>query len=138
MEHNTAQEYISQFLDNELSSELLQPLFQHLGECEECRKFFVQSKSVQDQVKKVDYVSVPDMIDKKFEVLGMGEKNQRLLSQKFVVSFPSAMLSGILMMMISILFAIFIGNIQAKQHFDEQKSEIEYFRSATLQMPYYN
>ena len=138
MDCQTSKEHISQFLDDELSRELLPSLFQHLGDCEECRNFFVQTKLVHDTVKKMKYAAVPEDLDEKFAVLGMEEKKEPLMARKFTLSLPSAILSGFLVFIISIIFILFIGDIQTKIQFDEQKPEAEYFRPATLQMPYYN
>lgn len=130
----TNKERISQFMDDELQTEELQPMFQHLGECEECRKFFVQTKTIRDGIKNFEQVEVPESINKKFDVLAMEEKKQPLMHRKFTVSVPSALLSGIVVLMISILFVSFINTIQ----FDRQKPEADYFKQTTLQTPYYN
>lgn len=111
MNCQTSQEQVSQLLDNELPQESLQPLFQHLGECEECRNIFVQTKIIHDGVKNVGHVSAPKEIDEKFAVLGM-ERQQSILSRKFTISVSSAFLSGVLLFMISIMaFVLFDKSI---------------------------
>ncbi|MDD8016863.1 MAG: zf-HC2 domain-containing protein [Bacteroidota bacterium] len=103
MDCQTSKEYISQFLDNELPQELLQPLFRHLADCGECRTFFVHTKSIHDSVKKLEYVPVPESLDQKFAVLGMEEKKVSVLFKNNFVSIPTAILSVIFAFMISIL-----------------------------------
>ena len=113
MDCQTSKEHISQLLDNELSPELLPPLFQHLGNCEECRNYFVQTKSVHDAVKKLEYVAVPSEMDDKFAVLEMGEKKVSWINRKFTISV-SSMFYSIGVAIIMTLFIYAVGIIQEK------------------------
>ena len=138
MEHNTAQEQISQFLDDELPKEELQPMFMHLGECDECRGFFVRSNSIRDTAKQMRYMPFPDQIDQKFSVLGMNNTQTSLLKRTFTISVPSAMLSVLLVFMISIVIVSFIGELQSKIQYTGQKTEVDNFKPTTIQVFYYN
>jgi len=129
MNCRTSKEQISQFLDNELPKELLQPLFQHLGGCEECRNFFVQTKAVYDVVKKLEYADVPKEVDEKFSVLGMGGKKSSLMNRKFTVSVSTALYS--IGAFIGLLLFIYIsGTIQEKQIAEQ------YRQTVNLSLPY--
>ena len=109
MEHNTAQEQISQFLDNELSTTMLQPLFYHLGECGVCRNFFLQTKKIHDDVKMLEHPAIPEEIDRKFELLEMKGLTHLPTTHQRTVSISTAVLSGIMAIMIGILSLILLN-----------------------------
>ncbi|MBI2428913.1 MAG: hypothetical protein HYV29_08985 [Ignavibacteriales bacterium] len=125
----TSKVQISQFLDNELPQELLQPLFYHLGECEECRNFFVRTKVVHEGAKNVEYAAVPKELDEKFAVLEMGEKNVSLMNRKFTISVPTAIYS-IGAVIVMVLFIYVSGTIQEKQIAEQ------YRQTMNLTMPF--
>lgn len=128
MNCQTSKEQISQLLDNELPKEFLQPLFRHLGECEECGKFFLQTKEIHDSAKTLEYITVPNEIDQKFAVLGM-EQQQSVLSRKFTVSVSSVIASvGAVIAMV--LFIYVSGTIQEKQ------IAAQYQQAINLTMPF--
>ncbi|MDP1675299.1 MAG: zf-HC2 domain-containing protein [Bacteroidota bacterium] len=128
MNCQTTKEQISQLLDNELRAEELQPMFQHLSECEECRKFFLQTKDIHDSAKTLEYITAPKVIDQKFAVLGM-EQQQSFLSRKFTISVPSAIYS-IGAVIVLMLFIYVSGTIQEKQIAEQ------YRQTMSLTMPY--
>jgi predicted anti-sigma-YlaC factor YlaD len=113
MNCQTTKEQISQLLDNELRAEELQPMFQHLSECEECRTFFLHTKEIHDGAKAIAYVDAPEVIDLKFAVLGM-EQQQSFLSRKFTVSVSSA-ITSVCVAIVMVLFIYVSGTIQEKQ-----------------------
>lgn len=123
------QEQISQLLDNELPAGELQPMFRHLSECEECRKFFMQTKTIHDSVRGMEYVVTPNEIDQKFAVLAMGQKQQSLLSRQFTISVPSVIYSIGAVIVLSV-FIYVSGTIQEK-YIAEQ-----YRQTMNLTMPY--
>lgn len=102
------QEQISQFIDNALSPELLQPMFQHLSDCEKCRSFFMNSNIVHEAAKKIDAVAVPDALDRKFAPLTMNNVNNYTGKRMITFSIPSAILSGVLIFMMSLLLFLTI------------------------------
>lgn len=124
MNCQTSKESISQFIDGELPHESLQPLFQHLGDCEECRNFFVQAKSVHDEIKKLKYVAAPNELDEKFGVLGMEREMHPLLSRRFTVSFPSAILSGFIICLMSLVFFVFMSKTYTSVQYSEYQSNM--------------
>lgn len=138
MKCQECQEQISQLLDNELLQDAMQPMFRHLGECGTCRMFFLSAKSIHDTARHLEHTPAPEALDHKFNIMNMGEGGQSFLTRTFTFSVPSAMLSGLLVFMISFLFLFFINTIQTSLQLDEQKPEAEYFKPNTLQMPYYN
>ncbi len=127
MNCQTSKEYISQFLDNELSQNFLQPLFLHLGECDECRNFFVQVKSIHDSVKKLSYLPVPESLDQKFSVLGLVKKNEPLMNRKLTVSVPSAIYSLCALVVIT-LFMYSVGSYQEKSMASQYRQTINAVR----------
>ncbi len=124
MSCQTTQERISQLLDNELLSEELQPMFQHLSECEECRTFFLHTKEIHDSAKSLEYVAAPKSIDQKFAVLGM-EQQQSFLSRKFTISVPSALYSVGAAIVMSV-FIYVVGNIQEKSLLSQYRQTMNY------------
>ncbi|MFA6468930.1 MAG: zf-HC2 domain-containing protein [Bacteroidota bacterium] len=100
----TAKELVNEFLDNELSPELLQPLFAHLADCTECRKFLVQTKTVHDAAAAIRHIPAPAELDRKFNILGIQAEEVPAINRRIAVSIPSAILSGVLVFMISIVF----------------------------------
>ncbi len=129
MNCQTTKEHISQFLDNELRSEELQPMFQHLGECKECGTFFLHTKEIHDSAKSLEYVASPKGIDQKFAVLGMEQPQKSILSRKFTISVSSAIYSvGAFIAMV--LFIYVSGTIQEKQ------IAAQYRQAMNLTMPF--
>ncbi|MFA6541997.1 MAG: zf-HC2 domain-containing protein [Bacteroidota bacterium] len=140
MNCQTGKEYISQLLDNELESEFLQPLFQHLAECSECRSFYTRTRSIQKTLGHLPNHELPELVDQKFAVLAIGKEKRTLMNRKITIPVPSAMLSGVFVFMLSILFVFFIRNLQSNFQYVDQKFEMNYTRPtpSTLQMPQYN
>ncbi len=128
MNCQTTKEQISQLLDNELHSEELQPMFQHLSECEECRTFFLHTKEIHDSTKSLEYVAAPKAIDQKFAVLGMGQQ-QSFLSRKFTISV-SSVITSVGAVIALVLFIYVSGTIQEKQIAEQYRQTIN------LSMPY--
>ena len=106
MNCTTSKEQISQMLDGELEQEILQPLFQHLSECSDCRIFFSQTQIIKNTLQHLPVLLPDKKVDEKFAVLELIEKKQPLMNRKFMVSVPSIVLSGILALMVSILLLI--------------------------------
>ena len=126
MNHQIRKEQISQLLDNELPQESLQPLFQHLGECGECRSFFMQTKSIHDNMKMLDYTTVPDVLDQKFAVLGMDIKTP-FFARTFSLSVPAAVLSAFLVVITSMLLFFAVSTSESStytQRMDEQMTPL--------------
>ena len=118
MDHQSFQEQISQFMDNELPKEQQQALFRHLSECELCREFFSDTKTIHDTVKELAYDPVPHEMDRKFEVLGMKETASHFRNRTLTISIPTAVYSiGAVIMMT--LFMYVVGNIQEKNLSDQ-------------------
>jgi hypothetical protein len=113
MNHDINKEQISQLLDNELAGGFVQPLFQHLAECEECRTFFLRANAIQEAAKGLKPVSVPGEIDRKFSVLAIGDQRSTILNRTITISIPSVIMSvGALIMMTLCIYII--GSIQEK------------------------
>jgi len=129
MNCQTTKEQISQFLDNELHDEELQPMFHHLGECEECRKFFLQAKEICDSAKTLEYLTAPNEIDQKFAVLGMEQKQKSILSRQFTISV-SSVISSVGAVIVILLFIYVSGTIQEKQIAEQ------YRQTMNLSMPF--
>ena len=128
MNCQTTKEQISQLLDNELRAEELQPMFQHLSECEECRTFFLHTKDIHGSTKSLAYVAAPEVIDQKFAVLGI-KQQQSILSRKFTISVSSAIYS-VSAAIAMVLFIYVSGTIQEKQIAEQ------YRQTMNLTMPY--
>lgn len=123
MNCQSSNEQISLLLDNELPKEFLQPLFRHLGECEECGEFFRQTKRIHDNVKNLGYAEVPESIGRKFEILGITEiQHPPLMARRFTISVSSAILSGVIICMMSLVFFAFISKSSSTQQFIDQQS----------------
>ena len=136
MNCKTSKEYVSQLLDNELADEFLQPLFQHLGECEECRAFYAQTTEIQHGFQGLPESEPSIYVDKKFDVLGIEDRS--FMHRRFTISVPSALLSAILMFMISLLFVSFIVNLQLFDRLGGNAGEGAYAEPSTIQMMHYN
>ncbi|MFA5834886.1 MAG: zf-HC2 domain-containing protein [Bacteroidota bacterium] len=106
------QEQISQFLDNELPQDALQPMFQHLAACGACREFFFTAKSIHDTARQLEYTPVPELLDQKLGVLDM--TSRPLLERRFIISIPTAMLS---------MIAVFLFGAAVLLSFDSLSSE---------------
>ncbi len=62
MNHEDYQEYISQYVDGELSESLEQKLFQHLGSCRQCRGFLKSSWQIQNDILNAKPRSVAESL----------------------------------------------------------------------------
>lgn len=111
MNCQTGKEYISQLLDNEMESEFLQPLFQHLAECSECRTFFTRTQSIQQTMQRLPVSELSATVDEKFDVLTMGTKKQSFRKWKISISIPSAVYSVCAVLIIG-LFMYAVGSYQ--------------------------
>ncbi len=103
MSHENIQEQISQFMDNELPKQQHRELFMHLAECEECREFFVEMKKIHDASNKLIDERFPLEMDRKFDVLTMASRTSPAIPHVITLSLPSAILSGMLIVMMSLL-----------------------------------
>ncbi len=125
----TTKEQTSQFLDNELHTEELQPMFHHLSECEECRIFFIQTKEIHDKAKILEYFVLPDEVDQKFTVLGMSENKQSILSRQFTISVLSVIYSVSAVIVMSLFMYVMV--IIQEKNIAEQ-----YRQTMNLSVPY--
>lgn len=108
MNHENIQEQISQFMDNELPKEQHRELFMHLAECEECREFFADVKRIHDLSNKLIEETFPLEMDRKFDVLTMAGGTSPAIPHVITFSLPSAILSGMLIVMMSLLLFLSI------------------------------
>ena len=136
MNCKTSKEYVSQLLDNELADEFLQPLFQHLGDCEECRVFYSQTQAIQRGFQRMPKSEPSLSVEKKFDLLSI--EDRPLMHRRFTISVPSALLSAILMFMISLLFVSFIVNLQLFDRLGGHAGDDAYAEPSTIQRMYYN
>ncbi|MEW6062694.1 MAG: zf-HC2 domain-containing protein [Bacteroidota bacterium] len=125
MNCQTSKKQISQLLDNELSNELLQPLFHHLSGCEGCRSFFVQAQTIHDSARKIVYIQAPEVLDQKFAVLGM-ESQPKV--KRITLSTSSAILSGFVICLMSLVLFAFLSNIYA----DVQQAEYQHMINSLM------
>lgn len=102
MSHETIQEMISQFMDNELRKEHHRGLFIHLAECGECREFFSEAMRIHDAVNTLTDESFPAGLDRKFSVLRVDNGEHPYVTQKMLVSIPSALLTVIAVFLIGL------------------------------------
>ena len=109
MNHQNIQEQISQFMDNELPKEQHRELFLHLAECEPCREFFVVAKKIHDASKALTDEQFPAAMDRRFGVLSMGQTVSNNAPQMITFSMPSAILSGLLIIMMSLLLFLTVS-----------------------------
>lgn len=109
MSHENIQEKISQFMDNELPKEQHREMYMHLAECEECREFLAQTKKIHDASKELTPEQFPASMDRRFEVLSMGPKISINAPQMITFSMPSAILSGVLIIMMSLLLFLTVS-----------------------------
>ena len=103
MSHENIQQQISQFLDNELPKEQLRGLFAHLAVCDTCMDFFTHIKQIHDASIELTDEQFPISMDRRFEVLSMGKTVRNNAPQTITFSMPSAILSGVLIIMMSLL-----------------------------------
>ena len=132
---------MNRYFDNDLPDSEAEKLFSLLSASQESRMLFAGMKAVYEsllQPPPIESGSFPDGIDQKFALLNFGAARKPLMARRFTISVPSAMLSGLLLFMISFLLLFFINTMQTIWQVDEQKSEADYFKSNTTQMPYYN
>ena len=125
MKCQECQEQISQLLDNELLTTMLQPMFQHLAECGACRNFFLQTKTIHHDVKMLEYSTVPEEIDRKFELLEMKGSTPLPMASQRTVSIARAVLSGIMAIMIGILSLILLDKNGHDERLSIRQSQFE-------------
>ncbi|MFA6455591.1 MAG: zf-HC2 domain-containing protein [Bacteroidota bacterium] len=131
----TSKELVNEFLDNELSPELLQPLFSHLADCAACREFLVKTKTIHDAVASLQNIPAPAELDRKFAILGIQAGTVPVINRRIAVSVPSAILSGVLVFMISIVFFLALhteGSQSAAQRIDPPMFNAQQFSSPFL------
>ena len=123
MNCQTSKEYISQMLDNELGNEFLQPLFQHLAECSECRSFYTRTQRIQQTMQRLPVSELSATVDEKFDVLTMGTKKQSFRNWKISISIPSAVYSVCAVLVIG-LFMYAVGSYQEQVMGNQYRSTI--------------
>jgi predicted anti-sigma-YlaC factor YlaD len=107
------QEYISQFIDGELSSPAETELFLHLGVCEQCRTFLKNALSLRDALAHTLQVSVPASLDQEI-VAQHSLTTKKPVNQNFIwhvtkskYSFRAIGLAIIISVLTGVLFTSF-------------------------------
>jgi hypothetical protein len=131
MSHENIQEKISQFMDNELPKEQHREMYMHLSECEECREYFAGTMRIHDAVKTLTNESFPADMDRKFSVLRLGNADHPYVTQKMLVSIPSALLTVIAAFLIgfSLLFSFQTLSGPEPDRFQQTFNDHQFFNS---------
>ena len=125
MDHQSIQEQVSQFLDNELPTSMLQPMFQHLSECDVCRTFFVNSNTIHDTAQKIKEENAPEPLDRKFVALGMTKAISKFQNRSLTIPVPSVVYS-IGTVIVMTLFIYIVGSLQEKNLLSQYRQTMSY------------
>ncbi len=100
---------MNRYFDNDLTDAEEGILFLHLGSSQESRSVFAALKSVHGALQHPAGVTYPVSLDRKLGALNAGQNDPRPQKKSITLSVPSAILSGVLIFMMSILFFLTVA-----------------------------
>ena len=113
---------MNRYFDNEATDDELRELFLHLSESQEQRSLLATMKQVHETLIRKPDIDFPEGIDHTFSVLGMGDHKKPLMSRRFTISVPSAMLSAFVICLLSLVLYSVVSKSLSYQQANEQRS----------------
>lgn len=100
---------MNRYFDNDLSDAEEGILFLHLGSSKESRTLFADLKVVHEALQHPAAVTYPASLEQKLGVLNVGQIIPSTMQKSITFSMPSAILSGLLIAMMSLLLFLTVS-----------------------------
>jgi hypothetical protein len=112
---------MNQYFADDAADEELQELFLHLSTSKRSRSRFSALKRVNDSLLRTEDVAFPAALDRRLSFLGLTEKQPSLLQRKYSFSLASAVLSTLMIGLVSvIIFSLFSRSLVSQKTLEQQ------------------